>query len=280
MNEITINWHILERCNYSCDYCFAKYANSDKKEIHNSKESIEFLLEKVYHYFTTKYNGYSIRLNIAGGEPMLSKNLDYIIEVAYRIGFKISLITNASKLTSRFIRTNAKHISMFAISIDSINNKVNIKIGRSFKNNTLSISKIFKHLEELKKMNPLVKIKINTVVNKYNYKNYLGDIIDLINPFKWKVLQALSLTDEVFCSDEQYKMFLINHQNINTKISQESNNDMRDSYIMLDPYGRFYQNTFGKYNYSKSILDVDIEKAFESIKFDFNKFIQRYSNEI
>jgi len=280
MNEITINWHILEKCNYNCNYCFAKYTNDGRKEIHNSKEDIELLLQKLYHYFSEKYHNYSIRLNLAGGEPMLSKNLYYIIESAYKIGFTISLITNASKLTTRFIKTNAQYISMFAISIDSIYKKTNMEIGRSTKNEILNISKIFKHLEELKKINSSIKIKINTVVNRYNYKEYLGDIIDLIHPFKWKVLQALSLTDEVYCRNEEYHIFLKNHQNITSKISKESNDDMIDSYIMLDPYGRFYQNSFGQYNYSESILNISVDEAFKSIKFDFKKFMKRYTHEV
>jgi radical S-adenosyl methionine domain-containing protein 2 len=281
MNEITINWHILEKCNYSCDYCFAKYAKNDEKEIHNSKEKITLLLNKVYNYFVTRYNGYSIRLNIAGGEPMLSKNLNYIIETAFNIGFKISLITNASKLTSKFVELNAKYISMFAISIDSISDTTNLNIGRSSRTHILSISKIFKHLEQLKLLNPDLKIKINTVVNQHNHKDYLGDLIDLIKPYKWKVLQALSLDkDKIFCSDEQFHEFLNNHNNIVTAISKESNDDMTDSYIMLDPHGRFYQNTFGNYIYSEPILSTDISDAFKSIQFDLEKFKERYRNDI
>ncbi len=280
MNEITINWHILEKCNYSCSYCFAKYAKSDDKEIHNSKEKITLLLNKVYQYFITKYDGYSIRLNIAGGEPMLSKNLNFIIDTAFKIGFKISLITNASKVTSKFVELNAKYISMFAISIDSISDKSNLNIGRSSKTHTLSISKIFMYLEQLKLLNPNLKIKINTVVNQHNFADYLGDLIDLINPYKWKVLQALSLDkDKVFCSDEQFQEFLNNHQNITTTISKESNDDMKDSYIMLDPHGRFYQNTFGEYIYSDSVLSTDVSDAFKSIQFDLEKFKGRYCNE-
>ena len=48
MNEITVNWHIIQKCNYKCYYCFAKYDNYDKKEVHNSKKEIEILLNKIY----------------------------------------------------------------------------------------------------------------------------------------------------------------------------------------------------------------------------------------
>ena len=110
MNEITINWHIIQKCNYTCTYCFAKYEKYETKEIHQSKEKIEILLNNIYSYFNKKYDGYTIRLNLAGGEPSLSRNFDFIIKKAYKIGFKVSIITNSSKLTTKFIESNAKYI--------------------------------------------------------------------------------------------------------------------------------------------------------------------------
>ena len=44
-----------------------------------------------------------------------------------------------------------------------------------------------------------------------------------------------------------------NHKNISSRIYKESKDDMTNSYIMLDPYGRFYQNENNSYTYSKSI---------------------------
>ncbi len=129
---------------------------------------------------------------------------------------------------------------------------------------------------QVAQLNKDIKIKINTVVNEYNYNDYLGNFIDLIKPYKWKILQALSLSEEVYCTDEQFNIFLNNHNGIKSKIYKESNNDMTDSYIMIDPYGRFYQNTTGIYNYSESILDVVTKDAFNSIKFDIDKFNSRY----
>ena len=65
MKEITVNWHIIEKCNYKCDYCFAKYKKSLNKEVHNSKDESTLVLKKLYEFFSTKYDGYDVRLNIA-----------------------------------------------------------------------------------------------------------------------------------------------------------------------------------------------------------------------
>ena len=129
---------------------------------------------------------------------------------------------------------------MFAISLDSLNQKTNRDIGRVSKNKILSLSEITNNLELCKKINKDIKIKINTVINEYNYSEYLGDFIDLLKPYKWKVFQALSFTKIIYCTDKQFNIFLDNHKNIKSKIYHESNEDMRESYIMIDPYGGLF----------------------------------------
>ncbi len=277
MNEITVNWHIIQKCNYKCYYCFAKYDNYEKKEVHNSKKEIEGLLRKVYQSFKKEFKDHSIRLNIAGGEPTLSKNLDFIIKSAYKIGFNISIITNSSVLTTRFISENAKHISMFAISIDSLNKNTNLKIGRISNKNFLEIYQVLKNISLLRKYNRSIKIKINTVVNNYNYSEYIGDFISLVKPDKWKVFQALSInSNEEYCSKEQFKTFIYNHKNLNINTFSETNDEMIDSYIMIDPYGRFYQNSGVIYQYSKSILELESDEIINHVKFDLKKYKNRY----
>jgi radical S-adenosyl methionine domain-containing protein 2 len=51
---------------------------------------------------------------------------------------------------------------------------------------------------------------------------------------------------------------------------------MIKSYIMIDPTGRFYQNTEGsKYIYSSNINDHGVKPCLEQVGFDLNKFIKR-----
>lgn len=276
MNEITVNWHIIEKCNYSCAFCFAKYKNSHLDDVHKTKEYIDVLLEKIYTFFKKEHD--YVRLNIAGGEPTLSKNLDYIIAKAYSLGFEVSIITNGSKLTSDFIEKSAKYISMFAISVDSINADTNKKIGRVSRDNTLKSSKLLTQIKKVRMINPNVKIKINTVVNKHNFNEYLGNFIHEVDPYKWKVFQALSVnTEESFCSDDEYMKFIQKHKDCTVSMSKESGEDMCDSYIMIDPYGRFYQNSGKVYDYSETLMSASVSNAFNSIQFDRSKFDARYA---
>lgn len=55
---------------------------------------------------------------------------------------------------------------------------------------------------------------------------------------------------------------------------------MRESYLMVDPHGRFFQNSLltpGQgYAYSRPILEVGAEAAFAQMAFDTARFSARY----
>ena len=53
---------------------------------------------------------------------------------------------------------------------------------------------------------------------------------------------------------------------------------MTDSYLMIDPIGRFFQNSIlgSGYSYSTPIVNTGIEEALNEINFDPEKFHGRY----
>lgn len=75
--ELTINWHILEQCNYSCGYCYAIFPN--KKSIFKTHygevlKELKKLKNKTLILKSSSINANSIRVNFAGGEPFLFKS--------------------------------------------------------------------------------------------------------------------------------------------------------------------------------------------------------------
>lgn len=54
--------------------------------------------------------------------------------------------------------------------------------------------------------------------------------------------------DEFVISDEQFNYFLSKHPQFeeNGIMIRENNDQMKDSYVMIDPAGRFYTNKNGK----------------------------------
>ncbi|MFC4260027.1 hypothetical protein ACFOZ5_13420 [Marinobacter lacisalsi] len=82
-------------------------------------------------------------------------------------------------------------------------------------------------------------------------------------------------------SDEQFRSFVERHQRHHRIAAVEDNQDMVESYIMVDPQGRFFQNSpcGAGYQYSQPILDVGVAKAFEQVSFDADRFVARYAGE-
>ena len=59
------------------------------------------------------------------------------------------------------------------------------------------------------------------------------------------------------------------------KVVAESNDLMTGSYAMVDPAGRFFDNTGGKHVYSRPIIEVGTDAAFQEVVVDTGKFIAR-----
>ena len=276
MNEIVINWHIIEKCNYKCAYCFAKYGKTKLEEVHKSPNKIVYVLEKVYEFLADRYKNYGVRLNIAGGEPLLAKNLHFILKEANKIGFDTSIITNGSLVDEEFLQTSIPLLSMFAVSVDSVENESCQQIGRSAKKQVLSQQKLEHIFTRVKTINPAIKTKINTVVNQYNFHQNLSQFIGAVQPSKWKIFQAMDFDNQRYCTKQQFDCFVNTHKDISIKTFVESSQDMKNSYLMIDPCGRFYQNSHSGYQYSSPIFDSSVEDCVASVGFDYDKFCNRY----
>lgn len=281
-NFITINWHLTETCNFDCFFCFAKYHNKEK-ELHLDKNKIDTLLEKIYFYFKTKFE--IVNLNLVGGEPLLSKNINYIIEKAFNLGFKVSLISNGSLINDKFLETNVKYLTTIGISIDSLNNDTNKKIGRFTKRDYKEILKLINKYP--------INLKINTVVNKFNFQENIVEELKEFKIKKWKIFQAINVENNIFyqnttsnellvkkhCSKDEFEIFIRNNNLYHLKENKyfiEQDEDLMESYVMVDPFGRFFQNINNKYEYSEKIIENDIEECFNKNKFNLLKFKKRY----
>lgn len=279
IKEIVINWHLTETCNYSCEYCFSKYNDiCETHEVHRSRESYTALLQKLYSYFSERYL-IPVRLNLAGGEPLLSKNIVSIIDVAKNIGFNVSIITNGSLLTPEITNNLKNKLSTIGVSIDSDSNSKDIVIGRCTRSKkTLDRENLIQQLKVLRDSGTV--IKVNTVVCKYNNECDLNDLITSITPDKWKVLQALPVNDiDLTVSEIEFNKFINKHKDHREIMAIENNELMTNSYIMVDPLGRFFQNGAActGYTYSQPILlNNSIDQCFNEIDFNIIKFISRY----
>ncbi|WP_417789134.1 viperin family antiviral radical SAM protein [Terasakiella pusilla] len=291
LDELEINWHLIETCNFNCRYCFAKWDTfSQGKEIWKDRLEAEYLLKQLYTFFSPG-NSFSsnfptlqwktIRLNLVGGEPtLLGKHLIQVADIAQEMGFKLSLITNGSKLPKTLEISN--YLDTLGISIDSAISQKNIEIGRfSSSGKTLTLDQYQNLVLQTREINPSLKIKVNTVVNAANFDEDFSPTLLALRPDRWKVMRVLpTLTDAMKIEDQDFASFISRHRKFKAIMSTEDNNDMLQSYIMIDPYGRFFQNrrNHQSYAYSSPITDVGIQSAFKHIIFDPEVFSSRYAH--
>lgn len=282
--KIVINWHITEACNYECFYCFAKWQKKNQREILHSKEKIHKLMSEISLLPTilnTKYGTAftGVRLNLVGGETFLYKNqVLNIIEEARKYCFELSAITNGSSFDQDLIRVIATQFSMIGFSVDSLNDESNIKIGRSLKNIPIKKDEILKSINEIRSISSHIDIKINSVVSQINKDENLTNFIKEASPSKWKIFKMLPIiTNQNAINDYDFHQFLKRHNDLQDIISSEDNDEMTHSYLMIDPIGRFFQNSptsFG-YKYSSDIIIRGASNALEEITFNPNKFLKR-----
>lgn len=272
----SINFHLWEPCNMRCKFCFATFQDVKQTILpkgHLPEADALKVVEKI------AAAGFE-KISFAGGEPLLCKWLPNLIKKAKLLGMTTMVVTNGSKLTEAFLKANTTYLDWIAVSIDSLEDKNNIKIGRAI-TGKIPLSKAFYYdlVDNIKKYG--YGLKINTVVNKVNYKNNLTAFIEYAKPQRWKVLQVLPIVgqndakiDEFKITTAEYNYFLNTHNNAKP-IVPESNDAIKGSYVMVDPAGRFFDNVQGTHNYSEPILKVGIKEAIKTMDYDLDKFLDR-----
>lgn len=281
--DLVVNWHVTEACNYRCAYCYAHWDGGQGKEIIRDPRATEKLLRSIHEAFVTGITLARVRLNFAGGEPLLfAKQVLAAMQFAAGLGFDLSLITNGSRLSRPIVSQLAPLLTVLGISLDAAGELANVEIGRADSRGRPSPIQLLSEMIELaRELNPQLVIKVNTVVNAVNWQLDLSGMLEQLNPDQWKVLRMLpSTTRNLEVTKEQFESFLQRHARFRPLMRVEDNDAMVQSYVMVDPHGRYFQNgqrEFG-YNYSAAILDVGAKEAFQSISWDAGKFAARYES--
>ncbi|WP_055446390.1 viperin family antiviral radical SAM protein [Lacinutrix mariniflava] len=272
----SVNFHLWQPCNMRCKFCFATFLDVKQEYVPKGHLPEDEALEVVRKIAAAGFE----KITFAGGEPLLCKWLPKLIKTAKQLGMTTMIVTNGSKLTDSFLKENKAYLDWIAVSIDSLDEENNIKIGRAITGKK-PLSKAF-YYDLIDKIHQYgYGLKINTVVNKVNYKDNLASFIAKAKPKRWKVLQVLPIKgqndnkiDAFKITDEEYANFLDTHKDVET-IVPESNDEIKGSYVMVDPAGRFFDNAAGTHNYSKPILEVGIQEALKTMNYDLDKFLNR-----
>ena len=263
-----VNWHFDNRCNMNCRYCFCGTCGAIDSKFHGS------ILKKL----RTRFDA----INFVGGEPTISQHLPNLLKQACELGFEVSIVTNGYRLAKEqgYFDSIAPYMSTVGISVDSLVPDINRRIGRCFRGDVLTKSEYYALADRIRHVG--LRLKINTVVSKFNCNEDFNDFYSVSHPDKIKVFQVLKPNldefkhdyDKYLITDSEYNGFLSRHSCFKGVMYSENNSQMINSYYILDSKARFLNNEANVY--SDSLLDCDVDVALFQAGISHDKYSARY----
>lgn len=185
-------WNITGKCNENCKFCYRR-----KCEDNTLDENI-LIFDNISKVQVGK-------ISFCGGEPLLYEDLFNLVDYIKRKSpeIKLSITTNGMCIDDSTLPLILEYFDWLSLSIDSSKNEINELMGRGYNH-------LEKVLSILDKCDNLIKLKINTVVNKMNLDD-LENIYELISRYnisRWKLFRFFPIRDAIKNRD----MFYISDQ--------------------------------------------------------------------
>ncbi len=224
------------------------------------------------------------KINFAGGEPILCPWLHILIRYAKSVGFTTSIVTNGSRVTDEWLDDLDGSLDIAALSVDSVDAETLGRIGRTVKGKRPFGRDYYLEVGERLKGRG-IRLKVNTVVNRYNLGEDFRPFIREMRPERWKIFQALRVKgqndgrmDDFAVTQEEFDGYVGRNRDVEdygVRVVAEGNELMTGSYLMVDPLGRFFDNTKGRHTYSRPILEVGVAGALEDVDIYPERFAER-----
>lgn len=280
--EVVINFHLTERCNYRCTFCFGHWRPADTTaelfdDVPRARRLVTDVASAVRRCFGPDQ---VIRATFAGGEPGLVRSLPELVTTCHALDVSTSFISNGLMLRRYPPEWIARNFDIVGLSIDSASQRTNLAIGRNTASGrTLDVGTTVDRVRRIRG-HRRVTVKVNTVVCRANQDEDMTGVIRMIEPNRWKLFQVLPVYDHgegIGLGD--FHAFVDRHAEFAPIISVEDNDLMTGSYLMIDPLGRFFwrdESTERGYTYSDGILDVGADVALRQTPVDWAKYHRRY----
>jgi radical S-adenosyl methionine domain-containing protein 2 len=275
----SVNLHFWRPCNMSCGFCFATY--EDTRDLvprgHLDCDALLRLIDALASHGAEK-------LTLVGGEPTLCPWLDKLLARAKDAGLVTMIVSNGSRLLEPgYMERNLRDLDWLTLSVDSLDHVRNDTAGRTLQGRTLLGPELLEIGAQARTLG--MRLKLNTVVHRLNHDEDLTAFVRELQPRRWKLFQVLPVDGQnherfaEFAIDRTtFDAFVERHRDLTADgidVVAERNEDMRGSYAMIDPAGRFYDSATGRHRYSDPILEVGVELAWSQILFDSQRFRAR-----
>ncbi len=274
----SVSYHLWQPCNMHCRGCFARFEDVCDGVLprgHLPRESALALTRILAERFE--------KITFAGGEPTLAPWLQDLVRAAKAASATTMLVTNGTRLSPSYLESVAGALDWLTLSVDSANPATHVLLGRAARAGALSNEHYLSAGVRARALG--MRLKINTVVSRVNVDENMSPFILAMQPARWKILQVLTVggqndqdTEVLRIAPPEFEAFVARHLSLKMSgidVVPEDNAAMTGSYAMVDPAGRFFDNTQGRHTYSRAILEVGIDAAWRDIRFDHARFRER-----
>ncbi|MEM2143534.1 MAG: viperin family antiviral radical SAM protein [Candidatus Thorarchaeota archaeon] len=268
LSVVSVNWHVWPSCNYRCIFCFARFDRPDGRLSFLARdEGLELISQLV--------DSGMEKISFVGGEPMLCPYLGDYIRHAKGLGCLTMVVTNGSLITDEFLKRHEGTIDWIGLSMDSSDESKERTLGRGYGNHLTQLISVAKMARRHG-----IRLKLNVTVTRPVLDEDLHHIIRQIQPDRLKFFQVLRIEgqnddsfDDLSVSREEFEAFVNRHRDLDP--IAEDNEMMTGSYVMIDPLGRFFQNTQEKYIFSRPINEIGVMGALKQVGFSWSKLLRR-----
>lgn len=173
---LTVIFNITNRCNSRCKHCYASYSERDT--------SGELSTEQVKRLISDLRDNGCLRISFSGGEPLLRKDIEELIDYVQKMGMKVTLNSNGI-LIPEYLSV-LKKLDALAVSLDGRPEHHNILRGEGTGEKALFGIKSAVEYG--------IRVHSNTVLNKYNLDD-IDYMLDLARQYGFKAEFALAITN-------------------------------------------------------------------------------------
>lgn len=264
-----VNLHYTFYCNYKCTFCHSHFFDSrtgGKISLDKWKKIIKLL------------SPYCKRINFAGGEPLFHKTeVGELMRYTSESDLIATVITNGIYLTEEWIGSYGPYLRAIGLSCDSAVEEVQKELKRGNGRHVAETIERFKLIHAFNQRGGNILPKINSVVTSLNYQEDMSDFVLSTGATRWKIFQVLPIMGEndahwadLLITEAQFREFCDRHIHLNQngiEVVPENNDELIDTYVMVDPEGRFFSNRGNKYTYSSPIYEIGVEEGLKQIGF-------------
>jgi len=109
---------VTDRCNFRCTYCMPKEVYGRDHRFLDRKELLSF--EEITRVARTFVELGTRKLRITGGEPLVRRDVEHLIEQLATLGVELTLTTNASLLAAKAQGLADAGLSRITVSLDAL----------------------------------------------------------------------------------------------------------------------------------------------------------------